>query len=284
MENKSINNRRKFLKDCGILGIGICSGSLFMSSCTKNVLSPFRTKYAIIEDKCTGCGDCVESCYYKAILLPQKTQYFINQDLCIECGTCEPQCKDKAIFISTPTYNILEDKCIGCGKCIEKCINEGNCISYSKETYSIRNKCKPTNCHHQCQLACEFGAITIKDKCIIDLSKCTKCGKCVGKCPFEAINPAKVTKNEELCNHCGLCLAECNEFNAISKLYPLDYAKPTINQDICTSCGDCKVFCEKYDAIKYNNHVAKIDSTLCVDCGKCVESCEKYEAIKLVED
>ncbi|MGI6370486.1 MAG: 4Fe-4S binding protein [Ignavibacteria bacterium] len=282
MENKNNNPRREFIKKFGLMGIGICAGGTFLNSCTKNVLSPFRTGYSINSEKCIGCGVCVSECYYKAIVLPFNSKYHIEPELCIECGECEPQCKYQAIFISTPTYNFLSDKCIGCGKCIEKCVNEGNCITYEKETYTIRNKCKPGRCEHQCEKACEYGAITIADKCVIDTEKCQKCGKCVAACPYNAINPAKVTKDEAKCTHCGQCYEVCTEFNAIEKIKPDGYTEPHIDQTICTACGDCRTFCTKYDAIKYKLEIARIDSSLCVDCGKCVSSCEQ-NAIELIE-
>lgn len=277
------NDRRNILRILGGVGLGLCSGagSMLLNSCSKEVLSPFKTGYKITELLCTGCGDCIPACYYKAIILPEESKYFIDKTLCTECGKCVPQCKESAITVIISKYSIAEDKCIGCGKCIDACKIEADCIVYEKADYTVKNKCKPRICQHQCGGVCEFGAISIGDRCKIDMSKCTKCGKCVSACPYAAINPAKVSKDDAKCTNCGACFKVC-EFEAITKTTPDNYVEPNIDKVICTACGECKVFCLTYNAIGWNTATATIDRNLCTDCGKCEPECT-YKAIKLDE-
>jgi len=56
--------------------------------------------YHIIEDKCPGCGLCVEPCPTDAITFVAKKQpVTLNQELCIKCGTCYDVCNLKAVGI-----------------------------------------------------------------------------------------------------------------------------------------------------------------------------------------
>ncbi|HUU77190.1 MAG TPA: 4Fe-4S binding protein [candidate division Zixibacteria bacterium] len=60
----------------------------------------------IINDKCTGCGTCLEDvCYVKAIkMVRDKAQ--INESLCRACGRCIERCPNSAIelIITDPEY------------------------------------------------------------------------------------------------------------------------------------------------------------------------------------
>jgi len=56
--------------------------------------------YHIVEDKCPGCGLCVEPCPTEAITFVAKKQpVTLNQELCIKCGTCYDVCNLKAVGI-----------------------------------------------------------------------------------------------------------------------------------------------------------------------------------------
>jgi heterodisulfide reductase subunit A len=52
----------------------------------------------VIINRCAGCGQCVESCPYKAIEL-QKGIANVNVYLCKSCGTCAATCSNKAITL-----------------------------------------------------------------------------------------------------------------------------------------------------------------------------------------
>ena len=50
----------------------------------------------INNDKCTGCGVCVDTCPVQAIKI--ENQKAIIGEECVECTICINQCPNKAIF------------------------------------------------------------------------------------------------------------------------------------------------------------------------------------------
>lgn len=54
---------------------------------------------AIIDkDKCTGCGECVESCPLDAIEM-QDGLAVVDADTCSDCGACVDVCPVEAITV-----------------------------------------------------------------------------------------------------------------------------------------------------------------------------------------
>ncbi|MFC2099832.1 4Fe-4S binding protein, partial [Candidatus Bipolaricaulota bacterium] len=52
----------------------------------------------IREDRCSGCGACVEVCAYRAIELDEvKGKAVVNEALCKGCGACAATCRAAAI-------------------------------------------------------------------------------------------------------------------------------------------------------------------------------------------
>jgi len=75
--------------------------------------------FAVIRnDRCTGCGTCVEICVYNAIELSEDKRYgtiaSINQALCKGCGTCSGNCRCSAIdihgFTSVQIYSMITQR------------------------------------------------------------------------------------------------------------------------------------------------------------------------------
>ena len=61
----------------------------------------------IDEDKCTGCGDCVEYCHVDAIAVNPDSGVVevIDLEICIECHSCQQNCPQDAIKV----YPQLDD-------------------------------------------------------------------------------------------------------------------------------------------------------------------------------
>jgi len=55
----------------------------------------------IDEDKCTGCGNCVEVCPPSALLLTND-KAALEEEFCEECGFCAAECPTNAITINFP--------------------------------------------------------------------------------------------------------------------------------------------------------------------------------------
>ncbi len=82
---------------------------------------------------------------------------------------------------------------------------------------------------HPCKEVCPKKAIEIvHGKSVIDQQKCVKCGRCVGVCPYGAIN-----KMERPCaSACGMDAIKSDE-----------QGRAQIDYDKCVSCGMCLVSC-----------------------------------------
>jgi NAD-dependent dihydropyrimidine dehydrogenase PreA subunit len=52
----------------------------------------------IDEDKCTGCGDCLEVCPEEGAVVLQEEKAIINRELCTNCAACMAACSEGAIY------------------------------------------------------------------------------------------------------------------------------------------------------------------------------------------
>ena len=57
-------------------------------------------KYVIDDDKCKGCGICLDACPHGAIKGEKKEIHTINQGTCQKCGICISECKLDAISVA----------------------------------------------------------------------------------------------------------------------------------------------------------------------------------------
>lgn len=51
------------------------------------------------EDKCTGCGMCIEVCPHEVLELSGKRVQICDRDACMECGACAKNCSFSAISV-----------------------------------------------------------------------------------------------------------------------------------------------------------------------------------------
>jgi len=59
--------------------------------------------FYVDSNRCTGCGECADSCPQQAISI-ENGLAVINQDRCRQCGNCATVCPNNAIGETVPIY------------------------------------------------------------------------------------------------------------------------------------------------------------------------------------
>ena len=72
--------------------------------------------FHILASKCTGCGECIDSCKDEAILGKNKFVHVIVEDDCTQCGKCLSSCEEGAIIKAGATKPKCPTKPIPCKK------------------------------------------------------------------------------------------------------------------------------------------------------------------------
>jgi Na+-translocating ferredoxin:NAD+ oxidoreductase RNF subunit RnfB len=109
-----------------------------------------------------------------------------------------------------------------------------------------------------CSRACPFGAISMSaDRLpVVDMKKCTGCGKCVVACPKKVIELIPAAKAVVVTCHSRDKGAQTRKLCTIG----------------CIACGKCEKVCP-YDAPHVENNLSRIDPAKCHVCGLCVKEC-----------
>lgn len=115
----------------GCLGFGDCE-----RACPFDAIRVGNGRAVVDEDKCTGCGICVDVCPRGLIkLFPRDAKVLLRcnspepgkvvasacEGGCIACGLCERACPVGAIKMENNLPVIDQELCDGCGKCVEVC-------------------------------------------------------------------------------------------------------------------------------------------------------------------
>jgi NAD-dependent dihydropyrimidine dehydrogenase PreA subunit len=88
------------------------------------------------EEKCTGCGMCLEVCPHKVLEMNRTHVRIQNRDACMECGACSRNCPFNAISVQSG---------VGCAAAVINSMlgrTGGSCccLDESKETCSSDKK------------------------------------------------------------------------------------------------------------------------------------------------
>jgi NAD-dependent dihydropyrimidine dehydrogenase PreA subunit len=53
------------------------------------------------EQKCTGCGMCLEVCPHQVFQMDGRKARIQDRDACMECGACRRNCPSGALFVES---------------------------------------------------------------------------------------------------------------------------------------------------------------------------------------
>ncbi|MFA4842260.1 MAG: RnfABCDGE type electron transport complex subunit B [Candidatus Omnitrophota bacterium] len=109
-----------------------------------------------------------------------------------------------------------------------------------------------------CARACPFGAITMNEEelPVVNIDKCTACGKCVAACPKFLFSLAPVTKT----------------YAVRCKSRDMGKAVMEVCAVGCIACGKCEKACPT-GAMKIIDNLAVIDYHICDNRGECFRVC-----------
>jgi Na+-translocating ferredoxin:NAD+ oxidoreductase RNF subunit RnfB len=121
-----------------------------------------------------------------------------------------------------------------------------------------------------CVKMCKFDALSmdsVKGLPVIDYTKCTGCGMCIGECPQSLLK--SVYKDQK--GAIVLCANRNPVKQGIVKSCKI----------ACIKCGLCVKQCPQ-QCIDLSTHIPVVDLSKCNSCGTCVEKCPT-KVIKIIE-
>jgi ferredoxin len=80
------------------------------------------------ENKCTGCGMCLDVCPHEVFRMNGKHVIIQNRDACMECGACSQNCSANAIWVQSG---------VGCANAVINAMlgrNSGKCCCGPADT------------------------------------------------------------------------------------------------------------------------------------------------------
>ncbi len=176
------------------LGLGTCA-----KVCKFGAITMGEDGIADIdEEKCTGCGRCVEQC-------PQSSIAVLDLGVDVYAG-CTNRDKGKAVTENCKTG------CIGCGVCAKACPFDAIVMEHNLPAIDLE-KCRSCwTCVEKCPRHCMLTTQP-KRRAVISEAKCIGCTLCKKACPFGAIE-GEVRQTHivtDACRGCGLCEEACKK-------------------------------------------------------------------------
>jgi Na+-translocating ferredoxin:NAD+ oxidoreductase RNF subunit RnfB len=198
-------------------GIEDCQAAMIIAGGAKNCI------YG-----CLGLGTCERACPFSAIHIDGNGLPMIDEERCTGCGICVETCP-KDVLILVPRTNrvhvrchshdsggtvkkICRVGCIGCGACVRICPYDALSL---KDGLAVMDygRCRQCGlCVDQCPTHNITSLIEGRPKSRIDPLKCDGCGACEAVCPVEAISGESGKTHvvdDRRCIGCSICSTVC---------------------------------------------------------------------------
>lgn len=185
----------------------------------------FRGRPEYDEERCVGCGVCVDRCPSNAIGIEDlglERKLTIQYDFCVHCAFCNYKCipiegirptqkfslvvtdRGQALYsIKKPTVvvRVNEDLCIGCARC---------------------------------EFACKFEAIKVlkkNDRWVseVDSVKCKGCGVCVSTCPAIALD-APLSLKDRVIDEIGKTAFDSSDYKPNILVFHCNWARVDLKE------------------------------------------------------
>ena len=144
------------------IGISDCVGAMKVAG-----NGPLECAYG-----CLGFGNCTRACAFDAIHINEGGVAEVDREKCTDCGKCMAACPRHLIIEIPYAADIV-----------------ARCSSKDKGAVSRQNCSASCIGCKLCEKNCPSDAIHVIDNvAVIDYTKCTSCGTCVGKCPRKVLS------------------------------------------------------------------------------------------------
>jgi len=299
----------------------ICEEAPCVAACPEKALAQSIETGVITvdEDKCNGCGWCIEACEYGAITLHPSKQKAIVCDLCNGEPECVQFCPEGALSLSGKTTDKIVTGDIGCYtlgclppvNTVQTCLCMGAGISQAAGMFHAGVKDKvfavigDSTFFHAGLPGLLNIAYNKANICVVILDNRTVA--MTGHQPTPGSGKtamgtdAKIIEIRDLAQSLGVDKVEVVDPYDVKRTTEvirevLDYQGPSViiserpcplkikrdpAREVLEKCNSCGVCVDVFGcpAISLTGERAEIDSTLCWGCGVCEQVCP-FEAIR----
>jgi TPP-dependent indolepyruvate ferredoxin oxidoreductase alpha subunit len=303
----------------------LCKDAPCVAACPKDALRQTKERgvVSVDEEKCDGCGWCIDACQYGAVNIHQKTRKPIICDLCKGEPKCIEQCPESALNFKGLTNDKIVTGDIGCYtlgclppvNALQTCLCMGAGISQAAGMFHAGVKDKvfavigDSTFFHAGMPGLLNIAYNKANVCVIILDNRTvamtghqptpESGKTAMGDDARTVNVQAIARSlgidrvdvvdpYDLANTTRI-LRETLEYKGPSVIIserpcPLRIEKGPIRK-IQESCNGCGVCVKAFGcpAISLSPTSAEIDETLCNGCGVCEQVCP-LNAVKSKEE
>jgi energy-converting hydrogenase A subunit Q len=129
----------------------------------------------VLEDRCIGCGLCVDECPV-GVIEPEVPAPVKILDGCVFCGRCRGVCPVDAIEITEEGFRARDSRIY-----LERRVLTGPRRGSVEVDHMVCQRCGV------CVNHCPVDAMTLNAEVEVDADRCILCGECQGICPVTAV-------------------------------------------------------------------------------------------------